>query len=380
MMVTAAVSAGRVDIAALLLLGSVIASFYYLRIIRVLFFQPYQGAEVHEAPASMLTAVGVLAAVIVFGGVIPGPQFAAVRAVADLMAARGGLAPVVLPDLTMIWPLAALISAIGAVAIWLVGKRSVRASGWLAIAVAAASFVAVLAEPQRYDMLSFAFALLISGVGTLNMTYATGYMAHGHAQPRFFAAFTLMIAGLLGMTGSHDFFNFFAFWELMSSWALYVALVHEETADARREAFKYFIFNTVGASFMFIGIAMLGTKAGSFSFAAVAQAAPSMPIVWFGSALCLVLLGMLMKAAMLPIRIDYQMHPATAPTPVSGYISAVLLKSGPYGVLKMFALFGGATVIGRLGMVAGVPVVMNVVAIIGGITLLYAGAMARART
>ena len=63
----------------------------------------------------------------------------------------------------------------------------------------------------------------------------------------------------------------------------------------------------------------------------------------------LVFLGLVMKAAMLPVRIDYQMHPRIAPTPVSGYISAVLLKSGPWGVLKLFVLFGGAALFSKLG-------------------------------
>ncbi|MBV8646108.1 proton-conducting transporter membrane subunit [Paludibacterium sp.] len=381
LMIAAAVSAGRIDVAALLLLGSIIAAFYYLRVVRLLFFHPYQGpADVHEAPLPMVIAIGVLAAAIVAGGVLPGAQIAWVGAIGDWVAARGALAPAVWPNLTIAWPAAALVAALGSLAIWLVGKRSQPAAGWLAIAVIAASFVAVLLQPGHYDGLSFAFALLITGVGTLNMAYATGYMAHGHAQGRFYAAFALMIAGLVGMTGSHDLFNFFAFWELMSSWALYVALVHEETEDARREAFKYFIFNTVGACFMFLGIAMFGHAAGSFDFAALAAAAPSMPAAWLGGALGLVFLGMLMKAAMLPVRIDYQMHPATAPTPVSGYISAVLLKSGPYGVLRLFTLLGGAAVVGRLGWIAGTPTVMNVVAVIGGITLLYAGAMAVVQT
>ncbi|HEX8964478.1 MAG TPA: proton-conducting transporter membrane subunit, partial [Rhodocyclaceae bacterium] len=376
LMITAAAAEGRLDVAALILVGSVIAAFYYLRIVRLLFFHPYQGPAVEEAPLSMRAAVGVLAALIVAGGVAPQLQLDAVAAVGNMVAAAGGLAPVALPALTLSWPAATLIATVGAVVVWLVGKNSAVVAGRLAIAVVAASFVAVLLQADRYDSLSFAFALLVTGVGTLNMAYATGYMAHGHAQARFYAAFALMMAGLVGMAGSHDFFNFFAFWELMSSWALYVALVHEETHDARREAFKYFIFNTVGASFMFLGIAMFGSGAGSFEFKAVADAAPQMTTPWFGGALVLVFIGMLMKAAMLPVRIDYQMHPATAPTPVSGYISAVLLKSGPYGVLKLFALFGGATLLGRLGVIDGMPAVMDAVAIIGGVTVIYAGAMA----
>jgi formate hydrogenlyase subunit 3/multisubunit Na+/H+ antiporter MnhD subunit len=380
LMITAAAAAGRVEVAALILLGSVVAAFYYLRIVRVLFFQPYKGSAVKEAPASMLIALGVLAAAIVFGGVAPGLQLDAVRAVGDLVASRAGLPPVALPALTIVWPAAAVIATVGAVLIWLLGKVAPTAAARLAIAVPLLAFIAILAQPERYDALSFAFALLVAGVGTLNMAYATGYMAHGHAQPRFYAAFALMMAGLIGMAGSHDFFNFFAFWELMSSWALYIALVHEETGDARREAMKYFMFNTVGACFMFLGIAMLGTASDSFDFWAIAEAAPEMPLAWLGGSLVLVFLGMLMKAAMLPIRIDYQMHPATAPTPVSGYISSVLLKSGPYGVLKIFAILGGAALFDRLGVVSGMPLLMYAVAVIGGVTLLYAGAMAVIQT
>ncbi|WP_018606879.1 proton-conducting transporter membrane subunit [Uliginosibacterium gangwonense] len=383
LMITAAVSAGRIDVAALLLLGSVIAAFYYLRVVRLLFFHPYEGPAVKEAPASMLIAIGILAAAIIFGGVAPNIQLDAVRTVAKLMGDRAGMPAVILPDLLIHWPAAALIATVGAVAVWLLGKVAPLFASKLAIAVPAAAFVAVLMQPDYYDGLSFAFALLVSGVGTLNMAYATGYMAHGHAQHRFYAAFSLMMAGLLGMVASHNFFNFFAFWELMSSWALYVALVHEENADARREAFKYFIFNTVGASFMFLGVAMLGAKAGgNFDFAAVASVVKAIPtqdataLAWAGGALVLIMAGMLMKAAMLPLRIDYQMHPATAPTPVSGYISAVLLKSGPYGVLKFCVLFGGATLIDRIGFFNGHVQLLNVIAIIGGLTLLYAGAMA----
>jgi len=380
LMITAAAAAGRVDVAALLLIGSVIAAFYYLRIVKILFFCPYEGPAIKEAPASMLAALGILAAAIIFGGVAPGFQLDAVRAVGDMVGTRAGLPPVELPNLLIDWPIAAVVATLGAVAVWLLGKSSPTAAARLAIAVPLAAFVAILAQPERYDALSFAFALLVAGVGTLNMAYATGYMAHGHAQPRFYAAFALLMAGLIGMAGSHDFFNFFAFWELMSSWALYVALVHEETGDARREAMKYFMFNTCGACFMFLGIAMLGTASGSFEFAAIAQAAPAMSLPWLSAALILVVLGMLMKAAMLPIRIDYQMHPATAPTPVSGYISAVLLKSGPYGVLKLFAILGGAALFDRLGVISGMPLLMYAVAVIGGITLFYAGAMAVVQT
>jgi formate hydrogenlyase subunit 3/multisubunit Na+/H+ antiporter MnhD subunit len=380
LMIDAAAATGHVEVAALILLGSVIGAFYYLRVVRLLFFHPYDGPVVTEAPASMLIAMGVLTAAIIVGGVAPNFQLDLVRPVADLMAARNGLAPVVIPNLVIAWPAAAAIATVGAAVVWLVGRQSVAWAGRLAVAVLVVTLVAVLAQSGHYDRLSFWYALLVAAVGTLNMLYATGYLAHGHAQPRFYASFGLMMAGLIGMASSRDAFNFFFFWELMSSWTLYVAIIHEETDAARREGFKYFIFNTVGACFMFLGIGMLGSAAGTFEFAAMGRAALTMPIGWVGSALVLLFAGMVMKAAMLPVRIDYQMHPAEAPTPASGYISAVLLKCGPYGVLKLFTVLGGAVLFNRLGVVFAMPVLLYAIAVIGGITIFYAGAMAVIQT
>ncbi|MGQ9369433.1 proton-conducting transporter transmembrane domain-containing protein [Azospirillum sp. ST 5-10] len=378
LMIYAAAEAGHVVAAAVLLLGGFIAVFYYTRVLSVLFYQPYAGrGGVTESPASMLAAMGVLAAAILLGGLAPGWQLDLVAPVGALVAARGGLAPAVLPELGAAWPLAAALVMAGAVAVLLVGRRSVAWSGRLAVLVLVAAVGAVAVEAGRYDGLSLGFALLIAGVGALNMLHATAYLAEGHAQPRFYAAFLVMIAGLLGLTAAADLFSFFFFWELMSGWALWAAIVHEETAAARREGFKYFLFNTAGASLMFLGIALLAARTGTLELRAVGAALAVLPVEAVAPAVVLVFLGLVMKAAMLPVRIDWQMHPAEAPTPVSGYISAVLLKSGPWGVLKLFVLFGGAAVFTRLGgTVGGQPLLLAAISAIAGATILYAGAMA----
>jgi formate hydrogenlyase subunit 3/multisubunit Na+/H+ antiporter MnhD subunit len=95
----------------------------------------------------------------------------------------------------------------------------------------------------------------------------------------------------------------------------------------------------------------------------------------------LILTGLLMKAAQLPLRIDYQMHPVPAPTPVSGYISAVLLKAGPWGVLKLFVAVGAAATFARAAHGSPwTPELMHVVALVATATLLYAGAKAMVET
>jgi formate hydrogenlyase subunit 3/multisubunit Na+/H+ antiporter MnhD subunit len=377
-MIYAAAMSGHVGVAALMLLGGVIAVFYYARVVSYLFYHPYKGAEgVREAPAAMLTAIGVLAAAIVVCGVAPGWQIDLVARVGDLAALRGALASGPLPGLVADWPIGATIAMVGAAVVFIAGRVSPVWAGRIAVATLIAALAGVLGQAGRYDLLSFCFAVLIAGVGALNMLHATAYLADSHRQGRFFAAFTVMIAGLIGMTYAKDILSFFAFWELMSSWALWAAISHEETAAARREGFKYFMFNTVGASFMFLGLALIAARAGTFELAALGAALKALPPAAVAPGVALVFLGLVMKAAMLPVRIDYQMHPALAPTPVSGYISSVLLKSGPWGVLKLFVLFGGAELFNKLGgEVNGQPVLLYVISVIAAVTILYAGAMA----
>lgn len=95
---------------------------------------------------------------------------------------------------------------------------------------------------------------------------------------------------------------------------------------------------------MFLGIAMFGAGSGSFVFAEISARPQAMPLDWFGAALVLVFVGMLMKAAMLPVRIDYQMHWRRRRRRYSAGPS-VLLKSGPYGRLEAVQLFGGAVLL-----------------------------------
>ena len=148
----------------------------------------------------MLVAMGVLAAAIIFGGFAPGYQLAssARSAISPRCAARSQACRCRASSTD--WPVGAAIAMAGAVAgaprrprLGRLGRTPCRCG-------AVAALGGVIVEAGRYDLLSFCFAVLIAGVGALNMLHSTAYLAHSHAQGRFFAAFTVMIAGLLGMT------------------------------------------------------------------------------------------------------------------------------------------------------------------------------------
>lgn len=383
LMIYASAQAGALPVAVALLAGGVIGVLYYGRILRIVCFDQASvpAAKADEAPLPMLLPLGILAALLLVLGLWPTPLLTLAGDAANWVGAARGMAPVALPRLIPDWPLAALICAAGGIATLTLGRIGRLASGTLAVGTLILALFAVLDEPLRYDTLSFAFALVVAALGACNLLYSIGYFAHhGKKVERFLGMFVLMIGGLLGMAGSHDLFGFFFFWEIMSSWTLYFAIIHDETPDALGEGFKYFAFNMAGASFLFLGVTVLASAAGSFKFAALAAAAAKMPTATLAVGIGAAVIGFAMKAAMFTIRVDYQMHPATAPTPISGYISAVLLKSGPLGAFKLITVLGGTAMLTCLGTVAGLDSISYFLAVLGAVTALYAGLMAFIQT
>ncbi|HEX2945482.1 MAG TPA: proton-conducting transporter membrane subunit [Clostridia bacterium] len=376
LMLYAAVSAGYWYFGAFILLGSIIGAIYYIRLIRTIFFEKYEGPAVKEAPLVMLIPVMILTAVVVLNGLFPQYALNLVKAAADYVAAQGGMAVTTIPQIVVSWPVIVAIPMLGGLFVYFLGKRSKKTAGWISVAVMTASLAAIAVSSGRLDIFALSFALLIAFVALLNLLYSLGYMSHGHAQNRYYMFFIMMVGGLIGVATSKDMFAFFIFWEIMSSWTLYFSIIHEETQDALKEGFKYFIFNYIGASFAFLGMVMITANAGTFDIAAIAAKLGSLPVSVAASGIILLTVGFLMKAAVLPFRIDFQMHPATAPTPVSGYISSVLLKSAPYWLIRLLFIMGGAAMLGKLGMSGNTPVLMYVVSWIAGLTIIGAGAMA----
>ncbi|MGJ7923035.1 proton-conducting transporter transmembrane domain-containing protein [Neobacillus sp. LXY-4] len=377
LMLYAAVKSGYWYIAALLLFGSIIGAICYIRLIKTIFFEKYEGSSVKEGSLSMLVPIGFLTGLVFFNGLFPQFALKLVVSAANSVAHNGGLTITAIPQIQVNWPLFIIIPMLGSLLSYFLGKRTPKVAGWISVAVMSVTLVAIAVLHAKMDIYSLSFAVLIAFVGLLNMLYSLGYMeAHGHAQNRYYMFFLMMIGGLIGVATSKDFFSFFIYWEIMSSWTLYFSIIHEETKAALKEGFKYFLFNYIGASIAFLGILILTAKTGAFDMSVLMERLKGIDLGSAGLGLTLITIGFLMKAAVLPFRIDYQMHPSTAPTPVSGYISSVLLKCAPYSLIKLFFIMGGAVVVGRLGMVFNSSVLMYIVSWIAGLSIVGAGAMA----
>ena len=382
LMIVACMDAGQPLIAAALIAASLVGAIYYMRILRTILLDPAPAGRrrVQGVTTTMRVPMIILAGLCVILGVAPQTGLSLVTPVInELMPHLGtgaGHMAAALPSLDVSWPVYVILPMIGAIVpIWF--RRDRVKAGWGAAAILLLTTLHVLAFGQDLDTLSFIMALFIPAVGTVNLVYAVGYMEHSHTQWRFYAFFLLMTGGLLGVAASSDLFSFFTFWEIMSSWALYFAIAHEGTPEALREGFKYFLFNVAGAGFLFLGIGLIVAYTGTGEFAGVAKGFASLPPAVGTSIMILMAVGFCMKAAQVSLRIDWQMHPALAPTPVSGYISSVLLKIAVFGLVKLFLVFG--SVYAQSPDTAGLfsqQAVMYAAAWIGAFTLLYSAVQA----
>jgi len=220
------------------------------------------------------------------------------------------------------------------------------------------------------DPLSAVMVLVVSGVGFLIHVYSTGYMAHDPSFRRFFLYLNLFMFAMLTLVLADNFLLMFVGWEGVGLCS-YLLIGFWYTRPAAAEAGKKaFIVNRIGDFGFILGILILFTFGGSLQFDRLFAVAPH--VFAAGSAAItiatlLLFLGATGKSAQLPL---YTWLPDAmeGPTPVSALIhAATMVTAGVYLVARCHVLFELA------------PVSLEVVAIVGAATALFAATIGLAQ-
>lgn len=233
----------------------------------------------------------------------------------------------------------------------------------------------------RVDTLSTTMMLVVSGVGTLIHIYAIGYMHEdvrfkgdlGRYQ-RFFVFFNLFIAAMMILVSADNYLMLFVGWEgvglcsylLIGFWYDKDLLGRPGIENALAGS-KAFIANRVGDfGFLMAGFTMFWTfRTVSFGevFSQVHQIAESQPGAILAITLFM-LLGVTGKSAQLPLFV-WLPDAMAGPTPVSALIhAATMVTAGVYLVARSAPLY------------SAVPEAQAAVALVGGITALFAATIA----
>lgn len=167
--------------------------------------------------------------------------------------------------------------------------------------------------------------------------YSVDYMEKFTAKWKFYTLFLLMIAGMNGVIITGDIFNLFVFLEIASV-ASYALVAFGTERHELEAAFKYAVMGTVGSLFLLLGIAFLYNYTSTLNMADMSSILAEKGrsnIVLMVSVLFIMGLGL--KAALVPFHAWLPDAHPSAPAPISAMLSGVLIKSlGVYTLCRIF--------------------------------------------
>lgn len=231
----------------------------------------------------------------------------------------------------------------------LVSRALFPAGALAALALAAAALAALGGATQslvlplglpdlpfhlRLDALSAFFLLLLGAVTAGISVFAAGYFRQGEGTPPGLQClyYHVFIASMALVLLADDAYAFMVFWETMALSSYFLVTSDHAKAEIRRAGFLYLLIAHVGAIGILLCFGLLhGTGDYTFDTMREVQLAP----FWATVAFALALFGFGAKAGMLPLHVWLpEAHPA-APSPVSALMSAVMLKTAIYGLLRV---------------------------------------------
>jgi NADH-quinone oxidoreductase subunit L len=243
-----------------------------------------------------------------------------------------------------------------------------RIASW----ISAGGFSADLA--MRLDPLSALMTGFVTFVGFLIHVYSIGYMRHDETEAgyaRYFAYLNLFMFAMLTLVLAQNFLLLFVGWEGVGLCSYLLIGYYYERQYAADAGKKAFIVNRIGDFGFLLGMFGIFSLFGSLDFDRVFPAAAADPGKYapYLTIVCLCLfLGAVGKSAQVPLYV-WLPDAMAGPTPVSALIhAATMVTAGVYMVARCNVLF-------RLA-----PEAMGVVAVVGGVTALFAGVIAVAQT
>ena len=187
----------------------------------------------------------------------------------------------------------------------------------------------------RLDALSSYFLFVFGIVSTGVSIFSAGYFRKGEGTPPGLLCleYHVCLASMALLLIADDAYVFMVAWETMSLSATLLVTANHRIPEVRRAGFLYLLISHVGALALLLCFGLLQADTGDYTFANMRQ--QHLDLFWAAIAFFLALLGFGAKAGIVPLHIWLpEAHPA-APSPISALMSAFVLKTGIYGVLRV---------------------------------------------
>jgi len=215
------------------------------------------------------------------------------------------------------------------------------------------------------DALAAVMLIVVTSVSLLVQIYSQGYMHGDPGYSRYFAFMSLFTGSMLGLVLANSLVFLYLFWEGVGLCSYLLIGFWFHKPEAARAATKAFIVTRLGDFGFLAAILLLYANTGTFDIGELHELA--LAGVLGGTVLTWAAIGIFSgavgKSAQFPLH-TWLPDAMEGPTPVSALIhAATMVAAGVYLVARMFPMFASSTE------------AITTVAIIGGVTAIFAATM-----
>jgi NADH-quinone oxidoreductase subunit L len=210
----------------------------------------------------------------------------------------------------------------------------------------------------RADAAAALVAVAVAVVALAVQIYSVQYLHHDDRYAPYASQISLFTAAMMLVVVSGDLILLLVGWEVMGICS-YLLIGHDrKLPEAPRAAVKAFLVTRVGDVGFLLGIALLGTSAGSFRLDDVLTAHYSHGTLV--AATLLLLAGAAGKSAQFPLH-SWLPDAMAGPTPISALIhAATMVAAGIYLVSRLYPLFLQAPeTLAVLGVIASITMLLG---------------------
>jgi len=193
----------------------------------------------------------------------------------------------------------------------------------------------------KIDSLGIIFAVLMVVVWLLAGIFSFEYMKHEQKEKRYQGYFLIVIGVLIALDYAGNLVTLYAFYEMMTLTSLPL-VIHTGKKEATMAGLKYLFYSLCGAYCALFGFYFIYKYADSitFTFGGTLTNTAGHETILLVSAL-LMIMGFGVKAGMLPLHAWLTAAHPVAPAPASAALSAIIVKCGVLGIIRVvYYLFG----------------------------------------
>lgn len=195
----------------------------------------------------------------------------------------------------------------------------------------------------KVDQMSIIFAAVTIIIFLCSGIFSLEYMKHEQKKKRFYVFYLLAFLVLMGLCFAGNLITFYLFFEMLTL-ASTPLVLHSGSREANMAGLKYLFYSLCGAYMALFGLYFVSKYGNTLTFSEGGVINQELAAGHTGLLLVaafVMILGFSVKAGMFPMHAWLSAAHPVAPAPASAVLSAVIVKAGVLGIIRVvYYIFG----------------------------------------